>query len=193
MSTPAAGSLSIEITSGTLHDVFDGLMARRYDSGLVYAGYAERHPELLRLDQLLGSPDDAWLVLGRERTAGSGLQACGAGAIVEQIRRDGNIGRKVKRDFRRSRCKNKKLAAETQPRKRTGQPVRSGLVPHADGAPCDQIALLIAAPNKSETLLKPDDVPWISSAQSPCRNVPRTSTTKTRVTALLPATRSSIS
>ena len=36
------------------------------DSGLFYLNYAERYPGQLRVDQEIGSPDDAWLVLGRK-------------------------------------------------------------------------------------------------------------------------------
>ena len=57
----------VPITEGTLHTVAQGLLEGRYDSGLVYLDYAERHPDRLRVDRCLGSPDDAWLVLGRER------------------------------------------------------------------------------------------------------------------------------
>jgi hypothetical protein len=57
-----------KITTGSLHTVADGLLRGRYDSGLVYLNYAQRYPDQLRVDQEIGSPDDAWLVLGRKRT-----------------------------------------------------------------------------------------------------------------------------
>jgi hypothetical protein len=57
-----------KITAGSLHTVADGLLQGQYDSGLVYLNYAHRFPGQLRVDQEIGSPDDAWLVLGRKRT-----------------------------------------------------------------------------------------------------------------------------
>jgi hypothetical protein len=56
------------ITDGSLHDVARGLLEGRTDAGLVYLDYAAAHPERLRVVEELGSPDDAWLVLGRQRT-----------------------------------------------------------------------------------------------------------------------------
>jgi len=63
------------ITTGSLHDVAKGLLDGRYDSGLVYLSYAEAYPDRLRVDEELGSPDDAWLVLGRQRTYSHPIQA----------------------------------------------------------------------------------------------------------------------
>ena len=60
--------LVVKITTGSLHTVADGLLKDQYDSGLVYLNYAHRYPHQLRVDQEIGSPDDAWLVLGRKRT-----------------------------------------------------------------------------------------------------------------------------
>jgi hypothetical protein len=56
------------ITDGSLHNVAHGLLEGRYDAGLVYLDYAATHPKQLRVVEELGSPDDAWLVLGRQRT-----------------------------------------------------------------------------------------------------------------------------
>lgn len=76
----------VEVTSGTLHDVLDGLLDGRYDAAVVYASCVTQYPDRLRLVRALGSPDDAWLVLGRERTAASGLLACAQSPITDQIR-----------------------------------------------------------------------------------------------------------
>ena len=79
----------VQITTGTLHTVAEGLLAGRYDSGLIYRNYAERFPDRLRVDQDLGSPDDAWLVLGRERTFAEPVQAWRDAPIARQFARIG--------------------------------------------------------------------------------------------------------
>jgi hypothetical protein len=38
----------------------DALLSGEIDSGLVYRSYADRHPEALRVDEVVGSPDDVW-------------------------------------------------------------------------------------------------------------------------------------
>jgi hypothetical protein len=82
----------VHITTGTLHTVAEGLLAGRYDSGLVYRNYADRFPGRLRVDQDLGSPDDAWLVLGRERTFSEPVQAWRDAPIARQFARIGGSG-----------------------------------------------------------------------------------------------------
>ena len=74
-----------KITTGSLHTVADGLLQGRYDSGLVYLNYAHRYPDRLRVDQELGSPDDAWLVLGRKRTFTEPVLAWKDGPISKQF------------------------------------------------------------------------------------------------------------
>jgi hypothetical protein len=74
-----------KITTGSLHTVADGLLKGRYDSGLVYLNYAQRYPGRLRVDQEIGSPDDAWLVLGRKRTYSDPILACRDGPISAQF------------------------------------------------------------------------------------------------------------
>lgn len=56
----------------SLPHVFDLLLAGEIDSGLTYARYAEERPDVLRIDELLGSPDDVWIVYCRERVAEPG-------------------------------------------------------------------------------------------------------------------------
>lgn len=56
--------------------IFENLMNGEYDSALVYLEYAQQFPDRVRVDQVLGSPDDVWIVYGRERTSGGKLQAC---------------------------------------------------------------------------------------------------------------------
>jgi hypothetical protein len=74
-----------KITTGSLHTVADGLLKGRYDSGLVYLNYAHRYPGQLRVDQEIGSPDDAWLVLGRKRTFVEPVLAWKDGPISRQF------------------------------------------------------------------------------------------------------------
>jgi hypothetical protein len=74
-----------KITTGSLHTVADGLLKGRYDSGLVYLNYARRYPGQLRVDQEIGSPDDAWLVLGRKRTFAEPILAWKDGPISRQF------------------------------------------------------------------------------------------------------------
>jgi hypothetical protein len=74
-----------KITTGSLHAVADGLLQGQYDSGLVYLNYAHRHPGQLRVDQEIGSPDDAWLVLGRKRTFTNRILAWKDGPISTQF------------------------------------------------------------------------------------------------------------
>jgi hypothetical protein len=75
------------ITTGTLHSVARALLDGAFDSGLVYRNYADRYPDRLRVDFDLGSPDDAWLVLGRERTYAEPLQAWRDGPVARQFAR----------------------------------------------------------------------------------------------------------
>ena len=74
-----------KITTGSLHAVADGLLKGRYDSGLVYLNYAQRYPGELRIDQEIGSPDDAWVVLGRKRTFAEPILAWKDGPISTQF------------------------------------------------------------------------------------------------------------
>jgi hypothetical protein len=55
--------------------IFDNLLNGAYDSALVYLEYAEQFPDRVRVDQVIGSPDDVWIVYGRERTSEGKLQA----------------------------------------------------------------------------------------------------------------------
>jgi hypothetical protein len=79
----------VHVTTGTLHTVAEGLLAGQFDSGLIYRNYAERFPDRLRVDQDLGSPDDAWLVLGRERTFSEPVQAWRDAPVSRQFARIG--------------------------------------------------------------------------------------------------------
>lgn len=55
--------------------IAEGLLEGRYDSGLTTLEFAERHPGRFRVDAVIGTVDDPWLVYGRERVAAGGLVA----------------------------------------------------------------------------------------------------------------------
>ncbi len=66
--------------------VLADLLAGRIDSGLVYRDGADAHPGLLRVDEEIGSPDDAWIVYGRVRANTGGLLAARDSAFARQVR-----------------------------------------------------------------------------------------------------------
>lgn len=47
--------------------ILEKMLAGQYDSGLVYLEYASQHPGRFRIETVIGSPDDAWIVYGRQR------------------------------------------------------------------------------------------------------------------------------
>ncbi len=55
--------------------IAEGLLEGRYDSGLTTLEFAERHPGRFRVDAVIGTVDDPWLVYGRKRVADGGLIA----------------------------------------------------------------------------------------------------------------------
>lgn len=63
------------IPGSSLPLIFDNLLNGAYDSALVYLEYAHQYPDRVRVDQVLGSPDDVWIVYARERTSEGKLQA----------------------------------------------------------------------------------------------------------------------
>ncbi|MFM7345314.1 MAG: hypothetical protein ACKO1J_08115 [Tagaea sp.] len=83
-------------TDGTLATVGAKLLAGVYDSALTYRDLADAHSDELTVDAEIESPDDAWLVLARDRAAKSGLVASRTGAVARALAaghavRDGNI------------------------------------------------------------------------------------------------------
>ncbi|MGX8013632.1 hypothetical protein ACVDG8_034050 [Mesorhizobium sp. ORM8.1] len=64
-----------KISERSLPIIFNNLLEGKYDSALVYLEYAEQFPDRVRVDQVIGSPDDVWIVYGKERTSGGRLQA----------------------------------------------------------------------------------------------------------------------
>lgn len=55
--------------------IAEGLLEGRYDSGLTTLEFAERHPGRFRVDTVIGTVDDPWLVFGAERVSTGGLVA----------------------------------------------------------------------------------------------------------------------
>lgn len=66
--------------------IFEALKAGEIDSGLVYRSFADRFPELVRVDEVLGSPDDVWIVYGRRRAFKGELIGYGGKAFLEEAR-----------------------------------------------------------------------------------------------------------
>jgi hypothetical protein len=64
----------------------DALLAGEIDSGLVYRAYADKHPDQLRIDEVIGSPDDVWIVYGRRRAFHGTLIGYGDGAFLRDLR-----------------------------------------------------------------------------------------------------------
>lgn len=60
-------------TSKSLLAIANDLINGVVDSGLIYREVAERHSDILQIDQDLGSPDDCWLILGRKRVSNGNL------------------------------------------------------------------------------------------------------------------------
>ena len=55
--------------------IAEGLLEGRYDSGLTTLEFAKRHPGRFRVDTVIGTVDDPWLVFGAERVSTGGLVA----------------------------------------------------------------------------------------------------------------------
>jgi hypothetical protein len=73
-------------TAPSLPIIFANLLKGQYDSALVYLEYARQHPERVRVDEVIGTPDDVWIVYGTTRTSRGGLQAT----------RDSPVGRLIR-------------------------------------------------------------------------------------------------
>ncbi|KAJ0309757.1 hypothetical protein Brms1b_009033 [Colletotrichum noveboracense] len=58
----------VQITSGGLVQIAQDLLNGKYDSAIIYQDTALANSDVLQIDEELGSPDDAWLLLGRNRT-----------------------------------------------------------------------------------------------------------------------------
>ncbi|CAM4428748.1 hypothetical protein [Bordetella pseudohinzii] len=56
-----------KVSMKSLPLIFESLLAGEIDSGLVYRTYADKHPDKVRVEEVIGSPDDVWIVYGRTR------------------------------------------------------------------------------------------------------------------------------
>ena len=77
----------IEVTTGALAHIATALLAGEYDSAIIYEEIATAHSDVLRIDEELGSPDDAWLVLGLNRTYTNGVLAWSEAPVTRQWRK----------------------------------------------------------------------------------------------------------
>ncbi|EEF23034.1 conserved hypothetical protein [Ricinus communis] len=55
------------IPETSIGSVAEGLLAGKYESGLTYSSLATENPARFRIDFLIGTVDDAWIVYGRQR------------------------------------------------------------------------------------------------------------------------------
>jgi hypothetical protein len=59
----------------TVAEVSKGLVEGKYHTGLGFVSVAEQHPELLEIEEFIGTVDDAWIVYGRTKVSGGRLLA----------------------------------------------------------------------------------------------------------------------
>ena len=69
--------------------VAEGLLDGTYDSGLTTLELVETHPGRFRVDAVIGTVDDPWLVYGRERVSSGKLVAWPASPASRQFRPSG--------------------------------------------------------------------------------------------------------
>ena len=75
------------ISVSSIARVADGLLNGTYDSGLTTRDLARAYPDRLRVEQTLGTVDDAWLVFGKSRVSKGGLVAWSESPGVKHIKR----------------------------------------------------------------------------------------------------------
>jgi hypothetical protein len=80
-----------KISYPSLPTIFAKLLQGEFDSALVYKEYADQHPKEVRVDEVIGSPDDVWIVYGRTRIAGSGILCWRDSPTGREIRRKGAV------------------------------------------------------------------------------------------------------
>ena len=86
LDTSRWSELVVEET-GSIVTVGEKLLRGAYDSALVYLEYAERHPDRLEIDEIVGSPDDAWVVFGLHRASDGRLVASEFSTVAAAINR----------------------------------------------------------------------------------------------------------
>jgi hypothetical protein len=75
------------IAETSIATVAQGLLSGKYDSGITSLDLVEEHPGVFRIDEIIGTVDDAWLVYGLERTCKDNIQAWPESPAVELFRR----------------------------------------------------------------------------------------------------------
>jgi hypothetical protein len=73
-----------EISTAT---VASGLLEGRYDSGIARADLMQRYPGRFRIDAVIGTVDDAWLVYGKTRTCKGALLAWKDSPMGQEFKR----------------------------------------------------------------------------------------------------------
>lgn len=76
-----------KVSYPSLPTIFAKLLEGEFDSALVYKEYADRHPDRVRVDELIGSPDDVWIVYSRDRLERDGILAWRDSPVGRQLRR----------------------------------------------------------------------------------------------------------
>ena len=66
--------------------IVEKMLAGELDSGLVYLEYAQKYQDKFRIEQVIGSPDDAWIVYGLTRTYKDQVQAWRDSPVAGQFR-----------------------------------------------------------------------------------------------------------
>ncbi len=71
----------------SIMNIAAGLLDGKYDSGLTTIEFADAHSDQLRVDVKIGTVDDPWLVLGKQRVSNGSILLCDNSPIVDQFRR----------------------------------------------------------------------------------------------------------
>jgi hypothetical protein len=66
--------------------VADGLLSGKYESGLTYSSLATEDPSRFRIDERIGTVDDAWIVYGRDRLSDGKMLASTEGPAARAFR-----------------------------------------------------------------------------------------------------------
>ncbi len=80
------------ISGTSLPLIFEDLLAGKVDSALVYLDYARQYPDRVRVDEVIGSPDDVWIVYALERTSHAEIQAWKDSPVSTILRRKAAAG-----------------------------------------------------------------------------------------------------
>lgn len=75
-----------KVSYPSLPNIFVKLRQGEFDSALVYKEYADQYPNEVRVDEVIGSPDDVWIVYGRQRVATQGIVAWYDSLVGRQLR-----------------------------------------------------------------------------------------------------------